>query len=207
MNKDLRQKIQKKIPTLRMRSITRLTLDNTLKKSIPTFKINTVLDVGSKSSPYRNLITCEKYLRLDIDPKSKPDICCDLHKIELPDNSVDFVLATEVLEHLKNPIKAISEIYRVLRPEGHCLLSTRFIYPYHADPNDYYRYTKDSLGYLFSNFKRTKIIPHGNRIQAIWQLINFGYVQVILNIFNPVFLLFNYTSKKCPLGYVIIAKK
>ncbi|WP_300385921.1 class I SAM-dependent methyltransferase [Clostridium sp.] len=42
----------------------------------------------------------------------------DVNKLSLPDNSYDFVIARFVFQHLDNPFKAISEIYRVLKPGG-----------------------------------------------------------------------------------------
>ena len=47
------------------------------------------------------------------------DITCDLNDgIPLPDNSVGVINASHVLEHLKDPIKSMSEIYRVLCDGG-----------------------------------------------------------------------------------------
>jgi SAM-dependent methyltransferase len=44
----------------------------------------------------------------------------DMHNI--PDNSYDFVFASHILEHVVNPLKALKEISRVLRPNGVCIL-------------------------------------------------------------------------------------
>ncbi|MCM8801653.1 MAG: class I SAM-dependent methyltransferase [Candidatus Omnitrophica bacterium] len=50
---------------------------------------------------------------------------CDATKI-LPfsDNCFDYVLSTELIEHIKNPYSAIKEIYRVLNKDGKFILST-----------------------------------------------------------------------------------
>lgn len=45
----------------------------------------------------------------------------DMHAV--PDNSVDCLIAMDVLEHVRDDRKALSEILRVLRPGGHCLLT------------------------------------------------------------------------------------
>jgi SAM-dependent methyltransferase len=39
-------------------------------------------------------------------------------------NSFDFVTCSEVLEHIRNPNRALSEMHRVLKPAGRVLLST-----------------------------------------------------------------------------------
>ncbi len=48
---------------------------------------------------------------------------------ELPfrDNSLDYVITSHVLEHVANPVKALAEWYRVLRPGGviYCLVPDR----------------------------------------------------------------------------------
>jgi ubiquinone/menaquinone biosynthesis C-methylase UbiE len=43
----------------------------------------------------------------------------DVDYIPLRDESVDLAVATEVLEHLEDPCKALKEIFRVLRADGH----------------------------------------------------------------------------------------
>ena len=42
----------------------------------------------------------------------------DVNRLSLPDNRYDFVIARFVFQHLENPLKAINEIYRVLKPGG-----------------------------------------------------------------------------------------
>jgi SAM-dependent methyltransferase len=46
----------------------------------------------------------------------------DLQAIELPDDSVDIVLTPHVLEHVPDTDKALSELFRVLKPGGHVFL-------------------------------------------------------------------------------------
>jgi SAM-dependent methyltransferase len=44
------------------------------------------------------------------------------NKIPLPDNSVDFCTALQVLHHLPNLNKSLSELYRVLKPGGYLII-------------------------------------------------------------------------------------
>ena len=47
--------------------------------------------------------------------------------------------------HLRHPQSALSEVARVVRPEGCVLLSMPFLYPIHDAPHDYQRYTAHGL--------------------------------------------------------------
>jgi len=48
------------------------------------------------------------------------DIVALADELPLADNSVDFVLTSHVIEHLWNPIEALREWWRVVRPGGFC---------------------------------------------------------------------------------------
>jgi len=196
-----------KIFTLKIHSTSRMSLDFELHRQFKKLNPGVVLDVGSNDSPYKKNIPYTEYLRLDINKESNPDILCDLHHIKWESDYFDTVIATEVLEHLHDPQIAIDEIHRVLKPGGVCILSTRFIHQYHPSPKDYYRFTKDSLEYLFRNFNKTKIYPHGNRIQVIWQLINAGKIKIILNLFNFLFAKINIKDNKFPCGFIVYSVK
>lgn len=47
----------------------------------------------------------------------------DLERQTFPDASFDIVLHLDVLEHLFEPLRALAEIARTLRPEGYCLFT------------------------------------------------------------------------------------
>lgn len=76
---------------------------------------------------------------------ARPDIFADASRLPLRDASIDTVLMLEVLEHLRHPAQALSEITRVLRPGGQLLLTMPFLYPVHDAPHDYQRYTCHGL--------------------------------------------------------------
>ena len=110
--------------------------------------------------------------------------------------------------NLYDPQRAIDRVLHVLKPGGVCIASTRFLYRYHPDPKDYYRFTWDSLEYLFRRFSHVEVHHHGSRVQAIWEMINAGgRSRVLLNILNPFFALFEFQQTRFPLGFVIYAQK
>ncbi len=65
----------------------------------------------------------------------------DMRTVE--NEGINVVLATELFEHVKYPVKGLKECYRVLRTGGVLIMSAPFLYPIHADPSDYQRWTKD----------------------------------------------------------------
>ncbi len=124
----LRSSVWPRIPTLRIPSVNRLTLDRELLRQFARLKPGVVLDVGAKAAPYASHVPSTRYLRLDVNPSRAPDICCDVHELQWPAQSIDTVLAIEILEHLYDPQRAIDRLCDVLRPGGVCILSTRFFY-------------------------------------------------------------------------------
>ncbi|MEM7382256.1 MAG: methyltransferase domain-containing protein, partial [Bacteroidota bacterium] len=46
------------------------------------------------------------------------DVKADICKLPFDDNSFDIILCNHVLEHIPNDIKAMSELYRILKPGG-----------------------------------------------------------------------------------------
>ena len=57
------------------------------------------------------------YLSADLG-SSEVDMNLDVQAMDLPDRSIDIVLLSHVLEHVKNDASALREIHRVLAPDG-----------------------------------------------------------------------------------------
>lgn len=112
---------------------------------------NLTLDLGCKDSPYSHLFP--NRVGLDVEAGKGVDFVGDAHSMPFTDNKFDTILCTEALEHLHTPEKAIAEMKRVLMPGGQLILTTRFIFPLHDAPCDYYRFTKYGLRYLFRNWE------------------------------------------------------
>jgi glycosyltransferase involved in cell wall biosynthesis len=72
------------------------------------------VDLGGGVYPYQGYMTVDK---------EDADICCDLDKgIPLEDNSVGVLRASHIIEHLKDPIKTMREIHRVLCHGGWAMI-------------------------------------------------------------------------------------
>ena len=93
-----------------------------------------VLDVGAGTCPYRPLFAhCDyrthdfkKYTGRKLNSAAEYgqiDYVSEIGDIPLPDGSVDVVLCTEVLEHVPEPIAALREMARLLKPGGRLLVT------------------------------------------------------------------------------------
>jgi SAM-dependent methyltransferase len=133
---------------------------------------NEVLDIGAGTvvhPPYRKLFP--NRVCVDIDESKKPDIVADITSLPFDDESYDFVLCIEVLDHLKEPRKAADELYRILRKGGTLIMTTRFIYPVHSVPHDYLRYTPFMLEEIFKQWKIEELKFESEAFTAIGILL------------------------------------
>ncbi len=69
----------------------------------------------------------EGYIGCDISKIKGVDVILDLNKkIPFKNNSVDEIRIEHTLEHLEDPIKVITEIYRILKPGGKLIIKVPF---------------------------------------------------------------------------------
>ena len=146
-----------------------------------------VLDIGSGGSGY------DKYfpnrLTVDIDPKRSPEVVGDIEALPFKDGAFEFVLCTEVLEHVNNPSVAVSELHRVLAKGGTLVLTTRFIYPIHDAPQDNFRFTKYGLRRLFQDWDIVELSEETTGFAAIAVLLQRFALQMRFRFDKPVKLL------------------
>lgn len=72
-----------------------------------------------------------QYLGVDVEGEAA-DLLVDAHAMPLVDGSFDAVLSYAVLEHLRDPFVALSEISRVLKPGGIYLGTVSLGEPFHS---------------------------------------------------------------------------
>jgi len=81
-----------------------------------------VLELGARTSDFDKIISHDTYLKTDY-----PDV--DAHELPYNDNYFDLVFMSHTFEHFVNPIKALNEIYRVLKPNGTVII----VNPFHCE--------------------------------------------------------------------------
>jgi ubiquinone/menaquinone biosynthesis C-methylase UbiE len=105
---------------------------------------------------------------------SKLDVVSDITKIPVQDTSFDAILCSEVFEHIPNPIMAIQEFSRILKPKGTLIITAPFCSLTHFAPYHFYSgfniyFYKKHLEN--AGFKIDEIKPNGNFFSYLAQEI------------------------------------
>ena len=85
-----------------------------------------ILDIGPVRGfkPYFEAKGCN-YISIDIN-SSTAMVKMDATQMRFSDDTFDFIICSHVLEHIKDDIRAIKEMFRVLRSEGVCYIMVPF---------------------------------------------------------------------------------
>ena len=130
-----------------------------------------IFDIGSGDSPYRDLWGRARYLAIDL---SNPE--ADLHgsilSLPVPSQSADWVVCTEVLEHIFETERALAELRRVLKPGGSLLLSTPLVMGRH-EACDFFRFTPECLErhLAAAGFEKIEIQARGGLFSSLGLLL------------------------------------
>src|SRR5262245_5461901 len=84
-------------------------------------------------------------------------VAAELSALPFPDASIDGVLCEMVLEHVGEATRAVAEVRRVLKPGGRIYFAVPFLWPYHASPHDYWRWTVSGVAREFEGFETVAI--------------------------------------------------
>jgi ubiquinone/menaquinone biosynthesis C-methylase UbiE len=159
-------------------------IEKTLKKIPAGSKI---LDAGAGECQFRKFCGHLNYVSQDFGQytgegevglqtgtwdNTKLDIVSDITSIPVPDGSFDAVMCTEVLEHVPDPVAALKELNRVLRPGGYLLITAPFVSlthfaPYHFATGLSKFFYEHHLGAM--NYTIEDISSNGNYFEFIGQ--------------------------------------
>lgn len=163
------------------------------------------LDIGCGKSPYAKFFP--NRIGVDIDKKKNADVVASIYQLPFKEEKFDNILCIEVLEHLYFPEKAIKQMQRVLKRKGILILTTRFLFPLHDVPNDYYRFTKYGLKYLFKDWQIIKLEEETNTLETFSVLLQRIAYQCKGWLLEPLKLFIFLIAKIIPLFSFLIKKE
>jgi SAM-dependent methyltransferase len=110
----------------------------------------------------------------------------DILRLPFESQSADAIICKEVLEHVRDPGQAVSEMHRVLKAGGALLCTLPFLHPYHGkkgDLPDFWRFTEEGVAELFSCFSSVEIERAGG---AMFVLRAFSPALPRAIVFSPI---------------------
>lgn len=130
-------------------------MDQAMARCAGVYLRGRLLDIGCGTKPYKATLASfiTEHVGMDreqpFNKAAEVDLIGTAYNIPADDASFDSVLSTAALEHLEDPEKALRECNRVLKNGGVAVYTVPFFWHLHAEPWDYYRFTKYGLKYLF----------------------------------------------------------
>lgn len=121
-----------------------------------------ILDVGSMdvNGSYRGLFAePHEYWGLDIAAGSNVDIVApNPYDWPVKDNSFDWVISGQCIEHVENLHLWIKEVARVLKPGGLCCIIGPNTFKQHRYPVDCWRIWPDGMRFLLSQIAHLEVV-------------------------------------------------
>lgn len=225
----------------------------TLRKAVKEFARSVsagakILDAGAGLKPYAEFFAHCHYESCDfaecqefygnLDDGRRDNLLgrhtyiCPLDKIPVADHTFDFIICTQVLEHVPYPLSVVKELYRTLKPSGKLFLTVPQGYGVHGEPYNFYYFTKYGLeltlreagfatinieergGYFFYLYDRlANAIPRivvGYKEKMFVMMLLLSPIHIFLAyLLGPLLLLLEPLDreKRFTLGYVSTAQK
>jgi SAM-dependent methyltransferase len=144
---------------------------------IPTAEPRAVaLDLGCGTGIHRSVLEQLGYAYYGVDfSGDAADDLVDAHALPYVDGSFDCVFSIAVLEHLAQPLKALGEVSRVLKPGSRFIGTVAFLEPFHD--NSFFHFTHLGLWQSLSaaGFTVETIMPvHGWHVMRAQVEMGFG---------------------------------
>ena len=112
------------------------------------------LDINGSLRCYIESFNPEEYVGIDIVNGRGVDCICTVENLidEFGTEKFDLVVATEVIEHIKDWKIAISNMKNICKSDGIILITTRSVgFPIHGYPHDYWRFEFNDMEEIFSD--------------------------------------------------------
>jgi len=110
-------------------------------------KTQLIVDLGS--GPFK---LHPDVISVDMFRYESVDILCDIANPPFLENSVDAFVSRSVLEHVPRPWVIVDKLFRCTKKGGLGLHLIPFMFPFHASPHDFCRFTQFGLVELFRDW-------------------------------------------------------
>lgn len=152
-----------------------------LAEAAPKHARGRLVDLGCGEKPFEALFAPHVASHFGVDfgatsllhygPATRADLLVDGAETKLPAGSFDTLLCTQVLEHVFDTEAFLAECHRLLSKGGKGIFTVPFLWQCHAEPNDFYRFTRHGLEKLFveRGFRVVELRPIGGAYAALIQ--------------------------------------
>ncbi len=160
----------------------RSNIDSLINSFVEEYAKGFLLEVGAGGSYLKERFASqvENWVTSDYDLRANVDIRCDAQSLPFKGNIFDTIICIDVIEHVPDPQKMVSELVRVLKPGGILILSTPFFFYMHESPFDFHRFSKFGLLNLMekNNMSVITLTPTGGVISTLGILVTASIVHV-----------------------------
>ncbi len=133
-----------------------------------------VLDIGCGPKPYEVVFRNQggNHWGIDISRSTKADVLAPMERLPVRDCAVDIIACTQVLQSCRQPLLALTEMRRVLRPSGILLLSTPGTWLRDPGTQDYWRWTDEGLRFASeeAGYEVLEVLPNGGIVACLTYL-------------------------------------
>jgi SAM-dependent methyltransferase len=150
----------------------------------------------------RGFFKDKEYIGIDQYPGLNVDKIANIENLDdIKDESIGLVLCLETLEHCQHPIRAVSEIFRILKPKGIAIISTPMFAPVHMD-EDYWRLTPEGMREIVLYGYEEKYVYYQGERHFPFNIIGVGSKKEM-----PFIIDINYLNGMLPWPYPFIYNK
>lgn len=207
-----------------------------------------ILDAGAGLKPYEKFFEHCQYESCDfgdcqefysnLDDGRRDDLAarhtyvCPIDDIPVEDGTYDFILCSQVLEHVPYPLAAVKELHRVLKSSGQLFVTVPQGYGIHGEPYNFFYFTRYGLELVLKDagFEVIKVEERGgyfyylyDRLANAIPRIVVGYksrMSIMMLLLSPIHVFLAYLlgpvllllepldkEKRFTMGYVSLARK
>jgi SAM-dependent methyltransferase len=119
-------------------------------------------ELGTDAYSFKRLFAADnEFVQSDVNPDFGHRVV-DVTRMEFVDEW-DLILCVSVLEHVPDYEAAANRIHRALKPGGRAVIVLPMCFPYHDEPEDYWRFTVHGVRAMLSAFDPLELKSRGPR--------------------------------------------